>query len=127
MPRVGDDTGGSQEELEAKLQEANRQIETLRQALSSRAVIDQAKGVVMALYRIDADAAFARLAEVSQVANVKVNRLATTLVELVAQRPVDDEAAEAVVRRRLLAPATARSRRDLPSAPAASEPQVERG
>ena len=106
MPRVGDDTGGSQEELEAKLQEANRQIETLRQALSSRAVIDQAKGVIMALYRIDADAAFARLAEVSQVANVKVTRLATALGGLVAQLPVDDEEAEEVVRRRLLAPAT---------------------
>jgi len=106
MPRVGDGTGGSEEELEGKLREANRQIETLRQALSSRAVIDQAKGVVMALYRIDADAAFVRLADVSQVANVKVSRLATTLVELVAQSPVEDEEAERVVRRLILAPAT---------------------
>lgn len=106
MPRVGDGTRGSEEELEGKLQEANRQIETLREALSSRAVIDQAKGVVMALYRIDADAAFARLVEVSQIANVKVSRLARTLVELVAQSPVGDEEAELVVRRGILAPAT---------------------
>lgn len=126
MPRVGDGTGGWEEGLEGKLQEANRQIETLRQALSSRAVIDQAKGVIMALYRIDADAAFVMLADVSQVANVKVARLATTLVELVAQLPVEDEEAEVVVRRRLLAPATL-PQRDAERSPADDDPSGSAG
>jgi GAF domain-containing protein len=50
--------------------------EHLRAALHSRAVIDQAKGVLMAVHGIDSDEAFARLVEQSQQENVKVRDLA---------------------------------------------------
>lgn len=111
MTRVGDDTGSPETRLEHELREARTQVETLRQALVSRAVIDQAKGILMALYRSDSDAAFDLLSEVSQQENVKVAALAEGLVELVAHHHVDDPALERILRRRLLAPATVDRRR----------------
>jgi GAF domain-containing protein len=53
----------------------------LERALSSRAVIDQAKGVIMARLNVDADNAFARLVNVSSRLNVKVRDLAALVVE----------------------------------------------
>jgi GAF domain-containing protein len=53
----------------------------LDQALASRAVIDQAKGIVMARRGCTADEAFAHLAALSQQRNVKVRDLALALVE----------------------------------------------
>jgi len=54
------------------------QLET---ALTSRAVIDQAKGIVMARRGCTADEAFAHLAALSQQRNVKVRDLARALVQ----------------------------------------------
>ncbi len=59
--------------------------EQLRSALTSRAVIDQAKGVLMAVHGIDADTAFALLVGQSQRENVKLRDLATRLVAAVVQ------------------------------------------
>jgi AmiR/NasT family two-component response regulator len=53
----------------------------LERALTSRAVIDQAKGMIMARLGVDADDAFARLVHVSSRLNVKVRDLATLVVE----------------------------------------------
>jgi AmiR/NasT family two-component response regulator len=53
----------------------------LERALSSRAVIDQAKGMVMARLGIDADEAFARLVKLSSHLNVKLRDLAALIVE----------------------------------------------
>ena len=53
----------------------------LEKALTSRAVIDQAKGVLMARLGIDADAAFARLVGLSNRLNVKVRDIAQLVVE----------------------------------------------
>ncbi len=53
----------------------------LRCALSSRAVIDQAKGVLMARFGVDAEGAFALLVTVSNRLNVKVRALAELVVE----------------------------------------------
>ena len=53
----------------------------LERALSSRAVIDQAKGVVMARLGVDADQAFARLVKLSSRMNVKLRDLAALVVE----------------------------------------------
>jgi sensor domain CHASE-containing protein len=50
------------------------------QILQNRAVIEQAKGVLMAVYDIDADAAFDLLKLRSQHANVKVRVLAEQLM-----------------------------------------------
>lgn len=54
--------------------------EHLRTALTSRAVIDQAKGMLMAIRRIDADDAFALLVEQSQRENTKLRDVAERFV-----------------------------------------------
>jgi transcriptional regulator with GAF, ATPase, and Fis domain len=53
----------------------------LREAISSRAVIEQAKGVLMGRDGIDADAAFGRLRTWSQTRNVKLRDVAKELVD----------------------------------------------
>jgi GAF domain-containing protein len=53
----------------------------LREAISSRAVIEQAKGVLMARNGIDADAAFERLRHDSQHRNVKLRAIAQEIVD----------------------------------------------
>ena len=57
----------------------SRQIEQLQQALASRDVIGQAKGILMERYRITADEAFEKLRLASQHANRKLNSLAEEL------------------------------------------------
>ncbi|MBY8850870.1 GAF and ANTAR domain-containing protein [Saccharothrix sp. MB29] len=52
----------------------------LRTALENRAVIDQAKGILMAIRRIGADEAFTLLVEQSQRENVKLRDLALRFV-----------------------------------------------
>jgi GAF domain-containing protein len=52
----------------------------LEAALETRAVIDQAKGIIMAVRRIDADQAFAVLVHQSQKENVKLRDLATRFI-----------------------------------------------
>lgn len=59
--------------------------ENLRSALSSRAVIDQALGIVMAQQRCGPDEAFATLRTVSQRRNVKLRTVATEMVAAVQQ------------------------------------------
>lgn len=54
-------------------------------ALEHRAVIEQAKGVLMLAHGVDADEAFGLLRAYSQDSNVKVRDLADRLVELVAK------------------------------------------
>jgi hypothetical protein len=63
-------------DLEAMAEE----IEQLREALSSRAVIDQAKGILMARAGCDADDAFRRLVKMSNDSNVRVVEVASALV-----------------------------------------------
>jgi GAF domain-containing protein len=53
----------------------------LERALTSRATIDQAKGMIMARLGVDAEDAFARLVNVSSRLNVKVRDLAALVVE----------------------------------------------
>jgi GAF domain-containing protein len=55
--------------------------DNLEKALTSRAVIDQAKGIVMARLGVNADDAFARLVKVSSRLNVKLRDLAGLVVE----------------------------------------------
>lgn len=54
--------------------------EQLRTALTTRAVIDQAKGVLMAVHSITADRAFRLLVEQSQHENVKLHALAERFI-----------------------------------------------
>lgn len=57
----------------------------LRSALESRAVIDQAKGILMAARGLSPDQAFAILVEQSQRENLKVRELAQRLVRDIAK------------------------------------------
>ncbi|WP_206785530.1 GAF and ANTAR domain-containing protein [Amycolatopsis sp. MtRt-6] len=59
---------------------ARETAEHLRTALTSRAVIDQAKGMLMAIRQVDADDAFALLVEQSQRENVKLREVAERFV-----------------------------------------------
>ena len=69
-------------DLPVDLAEAQREIVGLRQALQSRSVIDQAKGLVRAWLCCEEDEAFEALTVASQRENVKVRHLAEKLVEL---------------------------------------------
>ena len=59
----------------------------LRSSIMSRAVIDQALGVIMATERCPQDKAFALLRSVSQNTNVKIRDLAATIVTGVSGEP----------------------------------------
>jgi AmiR/NasT family two-component response regulator len=51
--------------------------------MESRAVIDQAKGILMARDRCSADEAFEVLKRISQNRNVKLHDIAQTIVEAI--------------------------------------------
>ena len=70
---------------------------TLRKAIAVRAVIEQAKGALMLVYGLDAEAAFALLSWQSQHANIKLRELAERLVAAVG----GDAGATAAIRQRL--------------------------
>ena len=59
----------------------------LRIALSSRSVIDQAIGIVMARRRCDPDTAFAILRTISQRRNIKLRIVAAELVDAIRSAP----------------------------------------
>lgn len=58
-----------------------QRVADLGRAVQSRDVIGQAKGILMHRHRIDADGAWAMLAEASQAANLKVRDVAAWLVD----------------------------------------------
>jgi GAF domain-containing protein len=62
------------------LHEAQR-TDQLREAISRRDIIGQAKGILIERYRISGDAAFATLARASQTVNVKLAEVARHLTE----------------------------------------------
>jgi AmiR/NasT family two-component response regulator len=63
------------------------QSQHLQTALASRAVIDQAKGILMERYRLTAAQAFDALARLSNETNTKVRDLAAHLVDTGEFRP----------------------------------------
>jgi GAF domain-containing protein len=78
------------------------QYNGLRSAIDHRAPIEQAKGMLMAVHRIDADAAFAMLAEQSMTSNRKVRDIAVELVDSIINPGPDTTAPDAA--RRLIDP-----------------------
>ena len=78
-------------ELPADIDEAHQEIQELRQALQSRSVIDQAKGLVRSWLCCSEDEAFQALTSASQRANVKVRQLAAELVALASDCEADAE------------------------------------
>ena len=61
----------------------------MQEAMRSRAVIEQAKGIIMGQRRCSADEAFAILARVSQDSNRKLRDVAESLVQRAAHGPRD--------------------------------------
>ena len=61
--------------------------EQLRNALASRAVIDQALGIIMGQQHCDADAAFAVLRRASQDRNVKLADVAAQMITTITGKP----------------------------------------
>ncbi|OLT35017.1 histidine kinase [Rhodococcus sp. CUA-806] len=64
----------------ARFDRLRTEVAQLRFALEHRAPIEQAKGILMATHRIDADTAFIRLAEMSQHTNRKLRDVAAEFV-----------------------------------------------
>lgn len=65
------------------VQASSALAEQMKQAIASRAEIEQAKGILMAERRIGADEAFAVLRELSQTSNRKLRDVAVAVVALV--------------------------------------------
>ncbi len=59
---------------------ARREVEQLQEALTSRGVIDQAKGILMARHRCSSDEAFSRLKQMSNDSNVRLRDVASALI-----------------------------------------------
>jgi len=94
------DTVDPDPEEPQSLEDLRARVDQLEAALASHAAVDQARGCLMALHRIDADAAWALLVRVSSHQNIKVRTLAEAVVALVSS-PVPvatDEASSAAVR-----------------------------
>jgi len=66
--------------LAVEILELRARIEQLGQALASRAVIDQARGMVMAMAPCSSERAWDLLVDVSQHCNVKLRDVAAALV-----------------------------------------------
>jgi AmiR/NasT family two-component response regulator len=72
-------------ELSAALELIRTENAHLREALEGRAVIEQAKGMLMARHGCDADTAFAMLTEISRVKRRKVRQVASTIVTAIPE------------------------------------------
>ncbi len=81
--------------LVAELQQARARADQLQEALDSRVVIEQAKGVVAEQRDLDVDHAFELLRARARASGVRLRELAA----LVATQRVDVETAAAVLRR----------------------------
>jgi two-component system, response regulator / RNA-binding antiterminator len=62
------------------LASAHLEISQLRTAMETRSVIDQAKGILMAVHGCSADKAFQLLSTASQRDNRKLNEIAASIV-----------------------------------------------
>ncbi|MFI8091756.1 ANTAR domain-containing protein [Streptomyces sp. NPDC086080] len=66
-------------EREERLRLLQEEVEQLRQAIASRPVIDQARGILMATYGCTSDEAWHILREASQLSNTKLRDVAEAL------------------------------------------------
>jgi PAS domain-containing protein len=72
------------------LQQSRELVHNLSQALENRSVIEQAKGMLMAVRHCDEDAAFDQLRVVSQRTNTKLHEVARRLVFTMSREDVGD-------------------------------------
>ncbi len=71
-------------EREERLHLLQEEVEQLRQAIASRPVIDQARGILMATYGCTSDEAWHILREASQLSNTKLRAVAESLTACAA-------------------------------------------
>jgi AmiR/NasT family two-component response regulator len=81
MSDAGQETAARIFALERALEDALAHVEQLEQAVRSRDVIGQAKGVLMERGQVDAEEAFGQLVRLSQVLNVKVREIAAHIAD----------------------------------------------
>jgi ANTAR domain len=63
----------------------------MRRAMETRAVIEQAKGILMAIYRVSPEQAFGVLRWRSQETNTKLRSLAKQLITEISTQPAASE------------------------------------
>lgn len=80
LSRAGHDTAGAPADIAALEHELERERVQFREALSSRDLIGQAKGILMERYGLDEDAAFALLTRYSRTSNQALRGVAADLV-----------------------------------------------
>jgi hypothetical protein len=80
MPPASDGEDPDGDPLALTVERLRDEAEGLRQAMRSRANIEQAKGMLMERYGCDPDEAFSRLARLSQHANLKLADVASAMV-----------------------------------------------
>jgi AmiR/NasT family two-component response regulator len=78
-------------ESHTELEDCQSEVEDLKAALTTRPVIDQAKGILMAERGCTAEEAFALLSGASQRDNRKVRDIARAIVEHAQHEPGPDQ------------------------------------
>ena len=73
--------GSPEQDLATSLEQAQREVVTLRAGLERRALIGQAIGITMVRQGLATEAALAHLARVSQNSNVKLRDVAQVVVD----------------------------------------------
>ena len=82
-PPAADKVGSVVEDLlSGDVRDLQGEVAQLREALTNRATIDQAKGMLMARYGVDADTAFQILKRWSSVSNIQLRIVAEALVDI---------------------------------------------
>lgn len=88
----------------ARIDRLSAEVAGLRRAMETRPVIDQARGMVMAMGPYSADTAWRVLVEVSQYSNVKLREVAAALTATpeggTLPRPIERALGRALRRRR---------------------------
>jgi PAS domain-containing protein len=103
--RVGEQAGERSElDWAARVQRLEAEVDGLRRAMRSRAVIEQAKGFLSAALNCGLDEAFGHLARLSQYENLRVAEVAARIIG--AAMPTGSDAAEPVQDARLFDPVT---------------------
>ncbi|WAP57253.1 ANTAR domain-containing protein [Streptomyces sp. S465] len=94
--RRGRDASRRETRLAAEVAQLAEETAQLREAMASRPVIDQARGMVMAMVPCPAETAWEVLVETSQHTNTKLRDVATQLVATTERRRLAPEVEKAM-------------------------------